>query len=676
MIHPPQLTRRQLILPWLTLLLTACGGSAPADLVAISHPSLDAVEPEARAQLEEARGRVETLEASGGAAPERAEALGELGRLYQGYDFDDAARGAYENAAALAGGDFRWLYYLGSLELGAGDLNAGRDHLEGALAIDSENVPTLLRLGQAALDGATFDEAARLYSRAAEAEPGCAAAHFGLGLAAAGSHDPQRAIQAFEQALDLQPSALEVHRPLAMSYRALGQTERARDHLARSGTAMPSCPDPLIAEIYGSIRGATALIERATLADLEGRANTALDLARQAVDADPDHAAARRLYGQLLSRAGRSDDAIVELQTAAQLEPEDRRTYLLLGRAHRARGQIDASARDLKRAIELEPRYSRARIELARSQIESGRWSEARTELEEGLTLDPDNLDLRVQLARTKAAAGDLSESRRELEAIVAQDPELSIAHLALGTMDLDAGRASQATEHLEAALESETGGETLAMAHYQLARLQLGGTTVGAGGDGAPPLGRAKQHLETAIALSPGFVQAKLALGEIELAQERTSEATRLFADAAEMRPDLPQPRAGEARALLLSGRHLNARRKLEQANRDFPDDPEIAHLLARVLATAPAPRVRNGKRALELATGLYASHKSLAYGETLAMALAELGRYPEAVEWQQRLLDQARTSNAGADVLEPLEARLVDYERGRPIREAWMQP
>ena len=661
----PGATPRQLILPCLLLLAFACDAGPPQQLAEIAHPSLEGVDADAREQILAARERIESFETDQAAKGDRARAFGELGRLYQGYGFNQAATSAYFNATIEAPEDFRWPYYLGVIESQAGNLGQARDSLERVLESAPEDVPTLLRLGQIALDEARYAEADERYTRASELEPGCAAAHFGIGLAALGADDPERAILAFEQTLDLDPKASQTHRPLAMAYRATDQTARAREELAWAGTAVPTCPDPLMAEVQALMRGASALFERATLANLEGRDRAALDLARQAVEADPAHAAARRLYGQLLTRAGSLEEAVEQLEAAAELEPGDRRTYMLLGRAHRASGELDDSAAALGRAIELDPHYSRARVELALSLIEDRRWGDARRVLDQGLELDPDDLDLRVQLARTMAAMGDLTESRDELQAVIAQNDRLATARFALGSLLLELDQPNEAQLHLEAALEAEASAETYALAHYQLARLAID--------QGFEAM--AAKHLTTANELDPSFVAAKMALGEVELAQGRTTQAARLFAQAAEMRPDLPQPRAGEALALLHSGRHLDARRTLEQANRLFPKDPGIAHLLARVLATAPAPRVRDGERALELASGLFADIKTLEYGETVAMALAELGRFDEAVDWQERLLTQAREGGqkVEADVLEALEARLDDYQRGRPARDAW---
>ena len=56
----------------------------------------------------------------------------------------------------------------------------------------------------------------------------------------------------------------------------------------------------------------------------------------------------------------------------------------------------------------------------------------------------------------------------------------------------------------------------------------------------------------------------------------------------------------------------------------------------------------------------------------ETMAMALAEIGRYAEAARWQRDAMAEARSS--GRTVLLPRMAdNLKLYERGRPCRAPW---
>jgi hypothetical protein len=60
-------------------------------------------------------------------------------------------------------------------------------------------------------------------------------------------------------------------------------------------------------------------------------------------------------------------------------------------------------------------------------------------------------------------------------------------------------------------------------------------------------------------------------------------------------------------------------------------------------MLAASPDRSLRDGPRALTLAMRTYESDRSAAHRETVAMALAELGRCDEAATWMQRAVADA---------------------------------
>jgi len=122
----------------------------------------------------------------------------------------------------------------------------------------------------------------------------------------------------------------------------------------------------------------------------------------------------------------------------------------------------------------------------------------------------------------------------------------------------------------------------------------------------------RASAHLQDAYARAPGDVEDALVMMALVLSERE---------------------RYGDAIALL------------DGAERRSPGRPATATTLARLLASAPDVALRDGRRALELATAVQASRSAPADAETMALALAELGRCGEALDWMSRAVTAAET-------------------------------
>ncbi|MCP4205124.1 MAG: hypothetical protein GY769_24710, partial [bacterium] len=72
---------------------------------------------------------------------------------------------------------------------------------------------------------------------------------------------------------------------------------------------------------------------------------------------------------------------------------------------------------------------------------------------------------------------------------------------------------------------------------------------------------------------------------------------------------------------------------------------------------------------RALQIALELYKGSGSLEHGETVAMALAELERFEEAIDWQINLLAEAERQQDSA-LTARLRHNLERYRQGHPAR------
>jgi len=82
----------------------------------------------------------------------------------------------------------------------------------------------------------------------------------------------------------------------------------------------------------------------------------------------------------------------------------------------------------------------------------------------------------------------------------------------------------------------------------------------------------------------------------------------------------------------------------------------------VAELLAAAPDRALRDGRRALDIATAVHATAATPVHFETVALALAELGRCSEAADWMRKAIDEARRTNEVVDAVR-LEDELPKY-------------
>ena len=138
------------------------------------------------------------------------------------------------------------------------------------------------------------------------------------------------------------------------------------------------------------------------------------------------------------------------------------------------------------------------------------------------------------------------------------------------------------------------------------------------------------------------------------------------------ERQPDLSLASFGFAMGHVRLRRYREARDLFERGMRTYAGQPGFAHALARLLAAAPDANVRDGRRALALLDALMKDQQSLALAETMAMALAEVGRFEEAAGWQRTAIAAAEESGR-TDTRATLARNLALYQRREPCRTPW---
>lgn len=268
-----------------------------------------------------------------------------------------------------------------------------------------------------------LDENVKELKQVLALDPRSADGHMLLGIAYSswGSRELKgEAIGEFRQALDLDPRLVQVRFFLAHLYLDLGRAARAREELEAALVQTPGNPEFL------------ALLGEAERQSKNPR--RAVEVTRQALQADPSFAPARLYLGLALLDAGQRDDAIKELEQVVRAGAAVAHAYLSLGSAYNEAGRTAEAIETLSQGVRADPASSEMHIALARAYRSNGLLEKA---------------DAQLTLGRPKRAA--LSDSSD----YPYQQVELDF-HLERGMVKLQRGQLAAAAEAFKKVLELE----------------------------------------------------------------------------------------------------------------------------------------------------------------------------------------------------------------------------
>jgi Tfp pilus assembly protein PilF len=155
-----------------------------------------------------------------------------------------------------------------------------------------------------------------------------------------------------------------------------------------------------------------------------------------------------------------------------------------------------------------------------------------------------------------------------------------------------------------------------------------------------------------------------------LHLAAKQPRAAIKEFTKALELEPGQFASWRGRSDAEISIGEHAKALADLEKALELKPDDDGVLNNLAWLLATSPEDALRDGKRAIELATKACEATewKEAHIISTLAAGYAEAGDFETAKKYSRQAVELGSEVD---DVKSQLEKELESYEEGKPWRE-----
>ena len=447
---------------------------------------------------------------------------------------------------------------------------------------------------------------------------------------------------------------------------------------------------------------APALIRLADLELEQGRVGEAELLYVRAAAVD-DSAAVAYGLGRVAEERGEYSEAVEQFQRALTLQPRASVVHYNLGQAYRELGEFDRAEEALARSgpsrvamadplmHELTTLAIGALPHLARGHAAAreGRLAEAETAYRQAVAADATNVRAHESLGTLLVRRGSPEAAVEHFGVAVRLEPGNAQAHSDLGVLLSELGRNDRALEHLGRAVELEPGLVeallTLGNVRTRTGRLDEAEATYRQVLESDAANGGARLGLGAVLAQTGDFEQAvvelQLALRQIPeggrtpsvhfgLAEAlvrigRLEEALSHYTRVRELDPTQRLAWLREATVLMGLGRFADAGAVLEARLAVDSTDGPAAHSLARLLAGAPDPSLRDGQQALSIAGALLEADNSAPSAETAAMALAEIGRFEEAVSIQRTLVQEARRQGRAGEGRR-LVRNLERYERG----------
>lgn len=343
----------------------------------------------------------------------------------------------------------------------------------------------------------------------------------------------------------------------------------------------------------------------------------------EALKIQPKSPAALRARGFYYLLNDKNEEAKDDLTKAADLEPDNAAAHEALGLLCMLSKDFDGSMKHLDKAAELAPDNPAVQANRARVLAMQNKSDQALEAIDKALSATPNNVGWQLLKANILSIAGRKDEALAGVDKLLLGKPELV---------------------------------EAVRIRAHILAQ--------------SDKLPQAIEELEKASTKFPNDVELAAELAMFYGADKKPRKAIALYDKVLSGGAKVPQIYRGRADAHLSIGQQKEAVADYEQALKGMPGDSGVLNNLAWVLATSPDDKLRDGKRAIDLATQACkeTDFKAAHILSTLAAAYAETGDFAAAQKWSEKAVEAGGDE---ASVNEQLKKELDSYKEKKPWRE-----
>ncbi len=356
-------------------------------------------------------------------------------------------------------------------------------------------------------------------------------------------------------------------------------------------------------------KNASASFLLATLLERDQDVKGTLNYLQLAIDADPNHVAARTRLGTYFVLGRQQKAAREQADAVLRLAPDKAESHFLNARVLLLEGQPEASRAAAEKARSLDPASGQIVGYVALLYSRAGDLNRALAVIDEGIkATDRAQIEfMRNARISILSETGNADRALTELEQIAKDYPGRSMYRVALAETYAAKGRIDDATRLVRELIASD---ENKPEWRVKLAELLA---SAGRGGD-------AETELQAAVKKLPKSTLLQLALARFYESTKRRDDALRLYGDIATTAPELADKLTARNRiaALNVGVNDAESRRTADEILKDVPDNVDALMMRA-------AYRIQDSK-----------------FQDAVADLRAVLARQPESTE---TLLMLART-------------------------------
>ena len=333
----------------------------------------------------------------------------------------------------------RWYYARADSWLRAGAIDKAAD--EAVRMLEEEYAYYMpFRLGHAFANEGRHALAARLLEKAlseepdAQPEPYRQDIYFHIGAAWMAAGEAERAQEAFEKALRLNPMDARALNDLGVLLEEAGDISGALEHYRVAAAARPAFT-----------------LAQSNLCDLLGRLGDhegAVAACEAAVEAAPESAHYRYNLAVQLAAAGRVDQSVEQYRAVLERASDDVRALNNLALIYEEQGAYEQAEQLLERALEEEPTFTLARANLGNLYIRLGQFEQGEAVYLAGLELAPDDAVLHNGIGYQYAVNGLPEQAREHYETALRLEPHFDRARINLISLHFERGELDEALRH------------------------------------------------------------------------------------------------------------------------------------------------------------------------------------------------------------------------------------